>query len=77
MLADLDPPDRLQAGMRPAAAVGGVPSGTVPGDEQHLVEALLGLEARVANPPSASLGVADTPEIGLFSPIRGCREALM
>jgi hypothetical protein len=49
--------------MRPPTDVGDLPFGAVPGDEHHLVEALMGLEARVANPPHL-LQVADAPEIG-------------
>src|SRR6266540_2570497 len=48
VLLDLDPADRLEAGVRPPAAVGGFPLGAVPGHERHLVEPGVRLEPRVA-----------------------------
>ena len=64
VLVHLDPPDRLEAGIRPPGVAGRLPPGAVPGHEQHLVEALIRLEPRIASPPPLPLGVADTPEIG-------------
>src|SRR5215211_9163062 len=49
VLSDLDPPDSLEADMRPSADVGRFPAGSVSGDEQHLVEPLIGLAPRIAN----------------------------
>ena len=43
MLVDLDAPDRLEGRARPPATVGRLPLGAIPGDEQHLVEPLVGL----------------------------------
>jgi hypothetical protein len=64
MLVHLDSPDRLEAGMRPSVTAGRLPPGTVPGDKQHLVEPLTGLEAWVADPPRVPHGVAGTSEVG-------------
>src|SRR4029450_9563755 len=50
VLANFDPPDCLEAGVRPAATTGGLPLGAVPGDEQDLIEAMVRLEPRVPDP---------------------------
>jgi hypothetical protein len=63
-MVHLDPSHCLEGRTGPAAAVGRLPSGAVPGDEQHLVEALIGLEPWVAGPPRVPLGVAGTFEVG-------------
>jgi hypothetical protein len=57
MLADLELSDRLEGGVRPAAAVGWLPLSAVPGDKRHLVEPLVGLEPRVADLPLPVLGL--------------------
>src|SRR4029450_12088951 len=58
------PSARVEAGIGPAAVVGRLPLGAGAGHEQHLVEALIGLEPRIANASNASLGVAGAPEVG-------------
>ena len=49
MLLDLEVSDRLEGRVCPAVGVGRLPLGAVSGDEQHLVEPLVGLEPRVAD----------------------------
>src|SRR5918995_995349 len=77
MLPDFDSADRLEAGMGPAATIGRVPPGAVPGDELYLVEALIGFEPRVTDPPDLPFQVASTPEVNSEHGIEAAKGLLL
>jgi hypothetical protein len=53
----------LEARIRPPAAVGRLPLGTIPAHKQNLIEPPIGLEAWIAHSPNVPLGVAGTLEV--------------